>query len=112
MSTNPIDADIAAAKADRNTDEGATPSIGEITVGTAKFQIIEKPDALLLAELARTGSGDPEAFGVIADFFEFTLGKEGYRSFKRAVRAEKLDEAGLMEKLQEILEKTLALPTE
>ncbi len=117
MSTDPIKADIDAAKAEKKADaEGATPKFGTVTVNVkgkdTVFDIVAKPDALLLAELARTGSGDPEAFGVIAEFFEYTLGKDGYRAFKRAVRAENLEEGQLMEKLQEILEKTLARPTE
>jgi hypothetical protein len=117
MSTDPIKADIDAAKAEKKADaEGATPTFGTVTVNVQGkdevFTIVAKPDALLLAELARTGSGDPEAFGVIAEFFEYTLGREGYRLFKKAVRAEGLSQEQLMEKLQHILEVTLARPTE
>ncbi len=116
MSTDPVTTDIKAAKAAKTADTGATPSLGKVTVGeganAVTVDIIEAPDALLLAELARTGSGDPEAFGVIAEFFEYTLGREGYRLFKKAVRAEKYGQEQLMEKLQYILEVTLARPTE
>ncbi len=94
--------DIAAAKG----------NLGEIEVGDQKFQITEKPDPLLLSELARTGSGDAEAFGVISEFFEVTLGADQYRAFKKAIRANKADEGVLMSKLQEILEKTMGRPTE
>lgn len=94
--------DIAAAKG----------NLGSIEVGESTFQIIAKPDALLLSELARTGSGDPEAFGVIAEFFEVTLGKDAYRDFKKAVRAEGLDETELMGRLQSVLEQTMGRPTE
>lgn len=93
-------------------DEAKAKPIGQIEVGSEKFDILEKPDALLLAELARTGSGDPEAFGVVAEFFEFTLGKDQYRAFKKAVRAEKYEGDALMGKLQEILEKAMGRPTE
>ena len=116
MSIDPIKADIDAAKAEKSTAEGATPKFGTVTVNVKGkdevFDIVAKPDALLLAELARTGSGDPEAFGVIAEFFEYTLGREGYRLFKKAVRAEGYEQEALMEKLQHILEVTLARPTE
>ncbi len=93
-------------------NEAKGKPLGEIKVKDLTLPILEKPDALLLAELARTGSGDPEAFGVIAEFFEYTLGKDGYRAFKKAVRAEKLDEEGLMAHLQSIMEQAMGRPTE
>ncbi len=98
-----------ALKSDIDTAKG---NLGEIEVGDKTFTIAAKPDALLLSELARTGSGDPEAFGVISEFFEVTLGADNYRAFKKAVRAEALDEEALMKKLQDILEKTMGRPTE
>jgi hypothetical protein len=101
--------DIAAKAA---IDEKKGKALGVIEVDDEKFDIIEKPDALLLAELARTGSEDPEAFGVIAEFFEFTLGKAAYARFKKTVRAARLDDEALMGKLQEVLEKTMGRPTE
>ena len=98
-----------ALKTDINAAKG---NLGSIEVGDQKFTIIEKPDGLLLSELARTGSGDPEAFGVVSEFFEMTLGADDYRRFKKAVRAEKLDNEGLMTKLSEILEQAMGRPTE
>lgn len=85
--------------------------------GTATFQgkpytIARKPNPLLLSELGRVGSGDPEAMGVIAEFFENTL--TDYRAFKKAVYTSETEvgEEQLMEVLQEILEKTMGRPTE
>lgn len=101
--------DIAATTA---IDEAKGKPLGVIEIGDEKFDIVEKPDALLLSELARTGTEDPEAFAVIAEFFEHTLGKAAYVRFKRKVRAERLDDAALMQKLQEVLEKTMGRPTE
>lgn len=101
--SDPIETEINEAKG---------KSLGDIDVNGTKFAIVTKPDSLLLAELSRTGTGDPEAFGVLAEFFEVTLGKEGYREFKKAVRASDLGDEGIMGKLQEILEKTMGRPTE
>lgn len=99
----------------QNTDiSAAKGNLGTVEVGDETIPIISKPDALLLSELARTGSGDPEAFGVIAEFFEITLGKETYRAFKKAVYADDEmaeDEEALMGKLQEVLEQTMGRPT-
>lgn len=87
--------------------------LGSIEVGEQTFEIVETPDALLLAELARVGSADPEAMAVIAEFFEFTLGgKPAYLAFKKAVRAARLSDEELMGKLQEVIEKTMGRPTE
>ncbi len=75
------------------------------------YKIARKPNPLLLSELGRVGSGDPEAMGVIAEFFENTLAD--YRAFKKAVytAAVEVDEEALMEVLKEVLEATLGRPT-
>lgn len=90
-------------------DEG----FGSIEFDGKEYGIVRKPNTLLLAELARTSSGDPEAMGVFAEFFEVTLG-DNYRGFKRDVfRSDAADdESVLMGLLQDILEKTLGRPTE
>lgn len=66
----------------------ATPapdnSLGTVTAYGQEFHVTRKPPTLLLAELGRTGSGDPEAMGVIAEFFSVTLGADEYRRFKKA----------------------------
>lgn len=93
-------------------DEVKDRSLGSITVGEQTFEIVEKPDALLLSELARTGTGDPEAFGVVAEFFDYTLGADGYRAFKKAARAARLSDEQIMSHLQSILEQAMGRPTE
>lgn len=62
-----IDSDIAEAK-----DKG----FGTVTFEGVAYKIERKPNTLLISELARTGSGDPEAMAVLAEFFEVTLGSE------------------------------------
>jgi hypothetical protein len=87
---------------------------GSVTFEGEEFPIARKPNTLLISELARTGSGDPAAMAVLAEFFELTLGEE-YGRFKRTVYrsdAAAEDETILFAVLQDILEKTLARPTE
>lgn len=74
--TDPLATDIAEKKEVPLTFEFA----GEV------WTVQRKPNMLLLSELARTDSGDPEALGVIAEFFEHTLGTE-YKRFKKAFYA-------------------------
>lgn len=107
MTTTP-DALTASANADK-------PVLGTIDFAGESYSILRKPSTLLLAELARTDNGDPNAVAVIADFFEATLGRDAYSKFKRAVFFS--DEAGddidvLMGLVGEVLEKTLGRPTE
>lgn len=99
-------ADIAEETGE--TDAG----YGVITFRDVDYPILRKPSSLLLAELARTQSGDPEALGTLADFFESTLGKDTYRAFKRNVFATEVEQAELLGYLNEIVEKTLGRPTE
>ncbi len=89
-----------------------TPDYGTVTFDGVDYAIVRKPNTLLISELARTGSGDPEALAVFADFFQVTLGDDGYRTFKKAVyRSDNADEV-MQDLLQEILEKTLGRPTD
>lgn len=48
------------------------------------WSVLKKPPPLLLAEMARTETTDPESIGVVVDFFEVLLGKEQYRRFRKA----------------------------
>lgn len=99
-------ADVAIAEK-KDAGFGTTTFEGE------EFTIARKPNTLLISELARTGSGDPAAMAVLAEFFELTLG-EDYGRFKRTVyRSETAaeDETVLFAVLQDILEKTLGRPT-
>ena len=100
------DALIASITADR-------PILATFDFADKTFDVIRKPSTLLIAELARTGSGDPEAIGVLAEFFEVTLGKDGYRIFKKAFNEADLDEDQdvLMGILSDVLEQTLGRPT-
>lgn len=45
-----------------------------------EWTVVKKPPPLLLAEMARTQTGSPEAIGVVVDFFEVLLGKQQYQS--------------------------------
>ncbi len=94
--------------ADAQTEVEDAP-YGVIELDGVKYGIVRKPNTLLLSELARTGSGDPEALGVFAEFFEVTLG-DNYRAFKKAMYRQE-DEV-LQAKLQEVVEKTLGRPTD
>ena len=94
----------ASANADR-------PVLGTVEVGEEKFNIIRKPSTLMLAELARTGSGDPESIGVLADFFETTLGKDDYPRFRRAVFAAEDADDLLPTLVGEVMEQAFGRPT-
>ncbi|MBP2323352.1 hypothetical protein JOF56_003737 [Kibdelosporangium banguiense] len=99
-----IDSDIAEKK---------ETGFGTVTFEGLEYTIERKPNTLLISELARTGSGDPEAMAVLAEFFEVTLG-DGYTRFKKAVYRSPAadDDSVLFGVLQEIMEKTLGRPTE
>lgn len=103
-----LKADLGEAKADQ------APAYAPLVFRGVEYAIERKPNTLLLAELARTQSGDPEALGVLADFFESCLGKETYREFKRAVfyAEDEVKQDELFEGLNEIIEATLGRPTE
>jgi hypothetical protein len=58
------------------------------------------PNPLLISEMAATDADDPEAIGIIADFFRQVLG-DGYPKFRRAFFA--AWEPGDDETLSEIL---------
>ena len=95
--------DVAQAEA---ADEG----YGAVTVNGAEFEILRKPPMLLISEMARTGSGDPEAVGVIAEFFQVTLAD--YSAFKRALYSTEDPDDEMSKALQTVMEKTLGRPTE
>lgn len=78
------------------------------------YKVHRKPPTLLLAELARTNSGDPEAVGVLAEFFEVVMGKDEYRRFRSAFYAADVedDDEVLSDLMAEVIEKTLGRPTE
>lgn len=102
-------ADIEAAK---SGDEA--PVYAPVEFRGVKYPIRRKPSTLLLSELARTTSGDPEALAVFAEFFESTLGRETYRMFKKAVynADDEVEQDELFEVLQKVMENTLHRPTE
>lgn len=90
------------------------PVLATIEFDGNTYNVHRKPPTLLLAELARTGSGDPEAVGVLAEFFEVTMGKDEYRRFRRDFYASEAsdDEQVLLDLMAEVVEKTLGRPTE
>jgi len=93
-------------------DEQKDAGYGAVEFDGVEYPILRKPNSLLLSELARTSSGDPEAMGVFAEFFEATLGDVTYRAFKKAAYRSGAEDEDLMAVLQTILEKTLGRPTE
>lgn len=99
-------ADIEAAKEE-------APVYEPVEFRGVKYAVKRRPNTLLLSELARTQTGDPEALGVFAMFFESTLG-EAYPAFRKAVftAEDEVEQAELFEVLQQIMEHTLARPTE
>lgn len=106
-----LSADIAEAKAEQAEQ---APTYAPLVFRGVEYPIRRKPSTLLLAELARTQSGDPEALGVFAEFFESCLGKETYRAFKKAVfhADDEVEQDELFAGLNDIIEKTLGRPTE
>lgn len=93
------------------TADAKETGYGSVTFDGVDYGIVRRPPMLLISELGRTSTGDPEAMGVIAEFFDVTLG-DNYRAFKRAVyRSENPDEA-MNTAMQNILEQTLGRPTE
>lgn len=104
---------VAAPDALDASIKSARPVLTTVVVGDEEFKVTRKPPTLLVAELARTDSGNPEAIGVLAEFFEVTMGKEEYNRFKRAFYAADFDEEAeeLMSRLSKVLEDTLGRPT-
>lgn len=101
-----------AAIEEKAAEEGTEPVYGSVTFDGVDYPISRKPNTLLLSELARTGSGDPETLGVLAEFFEATLGPETYRAFKRHTYRYDGDEADILAVVGQVMEKTLGRPTE
>lgn len=90
--------------------EAKGAALGSITFKGVEYAIERKPNTLLLSELARTGTGDPETMGVFAEFFDVTLGSN-YPAFRKVIMRSDADETVLFGLLQEVLEKSLARPT-
>ncbi len=79
------------------------------------FIVVRTPPTLLLSELARTGSGDPSAIGVLAEFFEVILGPVEYRRFKRlsyAVEDPEIEGDLFQEAFMEAMEAISRVPSE
>lgn len=102
-------APAAADALDVAQAEAADTGFGTVEVGDAEFVILRKPPMLLISEMARTGSGDPEAIGVIAEFFQTVLAD--YAGFKRALYATDDPDEAMNDALKTVMEKTLGRPT-
>lgn len=81
-----------------------------------QYPIVKRPNGLLLAELTRLDSDDPEAGGALVEFFQETLGREGYRKFKRAFYAQDFETTeasveALALLMQSVVETTMGRPT-
>lgn len=108
MSTAAKTAEVEAKAA----DEGTEPDYGSVTFDGVDYPISRKPNAILISELSRTGTGDPESLGVLAEFFEATLGADTYRAFKRHTYRFDGDDAEIIAVIGQVMEKTLGRPTE
>lgn len=111
MSDQPdaFDAAKAAAK--------ESPVLGHITYADVEYPLIKRPNALLLAELSRLESDDPEAMGTLVDFFIETMGKSTYKAFRKAFFAQEFGEVtesveNLALVVQDIVTVTMGRPTE
>lgn len=104
---------FAASRREEQAAQSGGP-LATVAFDDKTYKVWRKPPTLMLAELARTGTEDPEAVGVLAEFFEITMGKDEYRRFRTAVYTSDLpdvDEA-MTDVMSEIVEKTLGRPTE
>jgi hypothetical protein len=108
MTSTPKTAEIEA-KAEA---KGTAPAFEPITFDGVEYPVARKPNSILLSELARTGTGDPESMGVLAEFFEATLGDKTYRDFKRHTYRYDGDESDVLAVVGQIMENTLGRPTE
>lgn len=77
--------------------------------GGETWEVRAKAPTLMLAEFARTDSGDAEAMSVLADFFELVLGDQ-YRAFRTKVYKSGNDDE-FMELFNTVLELSLGRPT-
>lgn len=111
--TDPIKHAQDEKLAETASDEVEAPRFGTITFDGVEYGIERKPNTLLISELARTGSGDADALGMFAEFFDVTLGAN-YKAFRRHMLRSEAgeDETVLQDLLGEILEKTMGRPTE
>lgn len=74
------------------------------------FTPVRKPSLLLLAEMADMDESDPQALGILVQFFKQTLG-DGYAAFRK-VAFESEDEGEITGAVQSVVEVTLGRPTE
>jgi len=76
------------------------------------WTIVKKPSMLMLAEFARTEtSDDASALGVLADFFEASLGEQ-YPRFRKIVFGGDFADEDVLGLIGVIVEKTMGRPTE
>lgn len=75
------------------------------------WEVRRKPNTLLLSELARTDSGDVEAFGVVAEFLEYVLGDQ-YKAFKKLYYAADETDETMGEVIKTVLEASMGRPTQ
>lgn len=77
-----------------------------------EWTIVKKPSMLMLAEFARTEtSDDPATLGVLADFFEASLGEQ-YPRFRKIVFGGEFADEDVLGLIGVIVEKTMGRPTE
>ncbi len=83
--------------------------LGKVEFADKSFDVVRKPSTLMIAELARTGSGDPEAIGVVAELLSHCFG-EGYRDFKKVAYEVEDDGESLFELIGQVIEVALGRP--
>jgi hypothetical protein len=77
-----------------------------------EWTIVKKPSMLMLAEFARTETSDnAAALGILADFFETSLGEQ-YPRFRKIIFSGEFDDEEVLGLIAVIVEKTMGRPTE
>lgn len=93
------------------------PILGTFDYEGEKFEIVKRPNGLILSELSRLDTGDAEALPSIVEFFTLTLGQDGYKKFKAKFYGQDFDSveqsiAALSEVVQEVVASTTGRPTQ
>lgn len=86
--------------------------LGTFSYEGETFEVIRKPGPLLLAEMARTHSNDPDAMAVLADFFEVVLGRDAYRGKFRPLAYAAKDPDSVYTAVGDAIQAAAGRPTE
>lgn len=92
------------------------PVVGTFEYDGETYEVVRRPNALLLAELTRLDSDDPEALGMLVEFFHCTIGKDAYKRLRTAFFAKEFDSVeasveALALVVQDVVEASTGRPT-